>query len=317
MIKRYSFALFLAIGLSIWFYLELDYTSPPRSFMRNLNYTCFNQEYNDILYIGSSRVLRQFNPQVIDSVLQKKSYCLGFDAIGIVESKMLLKKYLQVHPKPKVIVLNIDITDAMFNTNFKGPYNRDDYYPYLSDTLIYNELAKYNYRFRYFKVLSFYYKLLHWVTLDDEEKVHSFTKNISKKPANDYFTYRGFIGLEPDWNKADEDEIFTKNLNPSQAPTTEAGFLVLEEFIQLCHDNSISVILVNIPWYYNFSPHTNHEQILSKVAQIASKTKTPIKRFSYFSFSNDTTYFADPYHFNLAGANLFSLLFAQELSKLL
>ena len=322
LIIRCLISFLIALFISFCFYSRVYFPPHKSEQMRNLEYTFNNDDYNDVIFIGSSRVLRQINPLLIDSITHLRSYSLGIDQIGIIESKMLLKSYLAHHPKPKVVFLNIDLSTFMFNTKSAGPYNLDEYFSYLDDTLIYNELSRYNFRIKY---KDFFEKWFHtksfWksFTLNDSEKKEYFLgrnnhQNQDKSPK--IMQSRGFIETDRNWNEQAQTELEEINKAvPTNIPTTQAGFELLNEFCDLCAKNRIECKFVFVPWYNKVNRNPDHFEVLQKVKDIASLKKVPFIDYSNLSMAGSSKYFYDCWHFNKLGSRRYSILLAEEILK--
>ena len=135
----------LSGAVSVLFYWKLNEVSPMRKKLKALDYSMKSHEFNNIIFIGGSRVVTHINPHIIDSITDLKSQNISIQDIGIVEYNMLLNKYLQVHPRPDAVFMNLDVN--MFFTS--GPlFNINDFIPYLADTLIYKKLSPYKLAYR-------------------------------------------------------------------------------------------------------------------------------------------------------------------------
>ncbi len=302
------------------FYLQIKEPNPNSEQMQNLVYTFNNHNNHQIIFIGSSRVLRQVNPLIIDSLTDLSSYCLGIDQIGMIESKMLLMSYLAHHPKPKFVVLNIDLSTFMFNTNSSGPYNLEEYFSYTSDTLINNQLSRFNYKFKYpliFKTIAATKPFIRKFTLSDSQKRSLFfSKNIEIQPYTESNLMKGFLATSQTWN--DEAEKEYNKLNQTileEIPITEEGFELLTEFIQVCKTRKIECKLVFVPWYKGLKKNPNHFTVLNKVKTIAKDSDTEFYDFSDSGLGNSKDLFYDCWHFNQKGSNLYSKLLAERINK--
>ena len=62
----------------------------------------------DVLAMGSSRIVKHFDPAVFDSVAGVKSYNIGMDGAHIPDILARYILYKQRNPLPKVALVNID-----------------------------------------------------------------------------------------------------------------------------------------------------------------------------------------------------------------
>jgi hypothetical protein len=85
-------------------------------------------QYNDLIFLGSSRCFAHFDPALFDQALQLRSVNLGVDGHSELTMHILrLQNYLEKHKAPGAAILNIDpfigagSMDA--NMNFVDKYN--------------------------------------------------------------------------------------------------------------------------------------------------------------------------------------------------
>lgn len=86
-----------------------------------------NKNTYDIITIGASRAYTAFNPNIIDSVLNVKSYNMGTSAQDIAESYYTLKEILE-YQKPKVIVLDLFFLSSDRQHDFYQIYSNASFF---------------------------------------------------------------------------------------------------------------------------------------------------------------------------------------------
>ncbi len=275
-----------------------------------LDYCSNNNEYNDAIFIGASRVQTHISPRIIDSIAGITSYCLSINAIGIVEGHMVLKKYLQNHPKPKAVFFNIDFN--MFFTS--GPLNNiTDFLPYLNDTLIYNALSPYKTAYRN-KLVAGYWLLQKIFATTDKSKAISFSIYEADKPSvESKLAYKGYTPRIINWRK-DADENLK---NTGTATYQQEGFDLLNDIIKICYRDSIKLIFIYAPYLAEGKKNIlNFNEVIDKVKAIAQKNNVPYWDYSLMTICNSKKYFFDPIHLNYEGSIIYSKQLGYDIKKL-
>lgn len=275
-----------------------------------LDYCSNSNEYNDAIFIGASRVQTHISPRIIDSIAGITSYCLSINAIGIVEGRMVLKKYLQNHPKPKAVFFNIDFN--MFFTS--GPLNNiTDFLPYLKDTLIYNALSPYKVAYRN-KLVADYWLLQKIFATTDKSKAISFSINEFEKPsAESKLAYKGYTPRISEWRKDAEQNL----KNTGIATYQKEGFDLLNDIIKICTRDSIKLVFIYAPYLAEGKKNVlNSTEILDMVKAIAQKNNVPYWDYSLMTICNSKKYFFDPTHLNYQGSIIYSNKLGNDIKQL-
>ncbi len=298
-----------SVAISILFYWKLNEVSPMRKKLKALDYSMKSHEFNNIIFIGGSRVVTHINPRIIDSITGLKSQNISIQDIGIVEYNMLLNKYLQVHPKPEMVFMNLDVN--MFFTS--GPlFNINDFIPYLYDTLIYNKLSPYKiaYRSKPFQYVYFLEKI--FASTDyAKSKLFDF-KNQLLLNIDTAKVYSDFEPRVADWSVGADLELNT----PTKATWKQEGFDLLQQVIDRCKQDTIQLVFIYSPFYYKGQTHiTNFHEIFNHIKKVASKNNTPFWNYSTLDFCRSKEYFYNYSHMNHVGAKVYSTQLATDIKK--
>lgn len=207
-----------------------------------LSYAVENEDRNDIIFIGSSRVRVQIDPAVIDSITGLHSHSLALDGTTMVESHMLLEAYLHHHPFPRLVVLNIDIN--AFETD-QVVYNFPDYFPYLKDSVVYANLAPYSVVYRS-RALQGFYAALRLISLTDNVKINLLLRYGTPADESILTTSRGFTPVSREWSPRMDEESRRQYVQH----TTVKGFQLLEDFSRVCFRRGIQVLFIYAPEYF-------------------------------------------------------------------
>ncbi|MBL0339794.1 MAG: hypothetical protein IPP71_02095 [Bacteroidetes bacterium] len=92
----------------------------------------------EIVVVGSSRALNNYDPQVISKMTGKKTYNFGVSGSNILFHENIIDLLLNSKNKPETIIYNIDDYGALFE-NSNIIYRKDVLFPYVDSPLI-NEM---------------------------------------------------------------------------------------------------------------------------------------------------------------------------------
>ena len=306
----YIIAISIMGFLGAWLFFSFAYNPHNRNDMSNFEFLLSNKDSFDIIALGSSRTQTMVNPIIIDSISGLNSFNFGLDAVGILELRMLLLKFLQIHPKPLLILLNIDY-NGFYSKGFL--YNTTDYYKYLNDSIINHALCPYNINYGNYFVRKAN-ELSRMFGSTDNEKSNTLFKHANNK-LNGFHNYpnnKGFLATETIWNEKSEKSLNLK-LN---ALYDEQGFFLFKDFIGICKKNSIKLILVHAPILNSIRDHIiNYDEILKRVKNISRETETPYWEYDTMKICSDKKYFTDLNHLNINGANIYSTQLAIDIKK--
>ena len=314
--KGYRFILIFLISLiivtSYYFNLYKTYFVPTNFVKPTLEFLTNDSTKYDIIVVGNSRALNHFNPKIIDSITHLNSYVVGMDGSDIPYFLMGVKRYLQSHPKPKVMVVTIDFTSINTET---VPYNFLEYYDFLTDTTIKNTLKPYAFRFNF--KFTYYYYLFEYLSGIDEEKKLDIKKMLNSQIAENQpksiFLTKGFYGHPEmlDTNQTASIKKFNEKISP-------LSIQIIESIISICQKENTKIIFVQSPFYY-LTPSIvlNYNQIEETISSTIEKNNSLFLDFDTMSISNQYDCFFNYMHLNDKGAAIFSVRFADELNRIL
>jgi len=271
---------------------------------------------NDMVIIGASRAFYHYNPRIIDSVCNIKSYNLGMDGSNIVEQNMVLHTYLQHHPVPKVVLLNVDGFE--FDSK-EVVYNDLDYMPYLKVPEVKKTIGSYEH-FKYSLLAPLFLLERDCSLPDDKVKVHALFSSddtllsVFKEEGEEKYygeAYNGYQAnnapLEADVN--DPVKIFPVNYD------TE-GLNILVNMIQFCKSKHITPVFVYGPLYHTYTKKfPGCETLMNKIAVIAEQNNVLYLDYSKAGYSSDSSCFYNIQHLNGKGSALFSKQVAMDLKR--
>lgn len=257
-------------------------------------YIC-NHTNEDILIMGSSRASHHYIPAIIKDTLGLSVYNCGYDGCGIILAYSQLQLILK-HYTPRCIVYELTPSfDFVEGDNLRYIKTMRPYY----HTGALNELVQ---------------------DLDKSEKV----KNISS-----FYRYNSsFISIVTDWLKTSETnnsgykpEFKVAESEPKKnTDYTDRRNLddykikILKEFIDLCRQNDILLVVVVSPLYTDDSTAAVFNPIFDILMQ-EGITILDHSCDSDFNWKRD--YFSDSCHLNHEGAMEFSKILSSELKQLI
>src|SRR5215204_4792803 len=111
----------LILSILYWLYI-IGYNRYYSYDYKHINEIVNGRTANDILFIGSSRTVHHINPKLIDSITGMRSYNAGVDGANLVEMSLIFKSYLNSHPPPKILFIDLSISSfAIDSLPFRDP----------------------------------------------------------------------------------------------------------------------------------------------------------------------------------------------------
>lgn len=255
----------------------------------------------DMLIMGSSRGWLQYDPRLLDSTLGTDSYNMGIDGRCIDAEVMRYNAYRLSHPKPKVIIQNVDYGTLMLSNG----YEREQFLPYLQMDSIYEWTRRsegFTWKDRYLPLVR-YSGYLEVITegLRLPNKWHHAP------------LYKGYYGSDDPWDGTGLAAADTSdwNYNPEALP-------IMCRHLDRCRAEGVQVVLVFAPIYIGVSERTRHaDRCFALYDSLASAYGLSVLDYTYDSISYDTSYFYNASHMNRQGATLFSRRLAADLKNIL
>jgi hypothetical protein len=258
----------------------------------------------ETVILGSSRAESHFDCRIIDSALHTNSFNLGIEGASLPFALDVFGAYLEKSEFPKNIILNIDyhINKCDNDTVFMFPR----YFPYLNNNKLYNALKSRDGRFISFRYIPFY----SLPYMGDKYLAASMRGYLGKPGQYDLKSFKGYIPVLP-----------INYIPPSKwkFPSYDAcdgGIMYdrLDSLITLCKKKNARLFLVLSPMYVKGTEQIkNKSQLIDKI-----KTKALLNHLAFLDYSSDSLcnypeYFADPFHMNERGSELFSSKLVDQL----
>lgn len=148
----------------------------------------------DIVILGTSRVHRHFNPDVIATETKLKTEIIAIGGAMFNFDKLLYADYLKINKPPKVLILGLDLTgiDSLFYVP-----SPEFFYPAIPPTSALRNIPEYSY-IKYHKAFGyFFYKDLYFDIIENPEKQPHVNGFLSRDiPWSDEL--EAFVNTNPD-----------------------------------------------------------------------------------------------------------------------
>jgi hypothetical protein len=302
------FSLILPIGAAALFYLH--FRSDRADIDANMHYLLRpSSEQNDILFLGNSRVLNQIDPRITEQVTGWKAYNLGLEGGSTVYFNMVYQVYMQRHPKPKYLVINVDF--RCFDTD-QRVFNFPDYFPYLKDSTVYASLGPYYSEYQS-GIRQFYYKVKRINTKSDPNKISNLKSLfVPDKPYQLPLvdSLRGFHPFNMTW------ESQRHVIKQYDAGYSQKGFDVLRSMILDAQAHNIKVILICAPFYKDYRLIVrNYNIVKDSILNIVKTTDVPYWNYSDIAMGDSSVYFYNVNHVNARGAAIYTQMLSEDLKR--
>jgi hypothetical protein len=276
--------------------------------MERLSELFYNNTKYDVLFLGSSRTHLTVNPKIIDSICGVNSYNAGVEGGNLFEFNMLWEAYLQNHPPPKALVLTLDLHS--FDTyDF---FNQTIYYSFTKNRIIDSCLNARGHNTKAIRLFPFLK-----ITEYDDETRGFFIRGLMGRnsvPQGD-FSYKGYL------SNTDNTLSWAGNYNLVSKPValSENRIALLQNILSICQRKGTKVIFTYAPEYKNILKKmvSNQKEVLEYINGVAVKNQLQYFRDDELSLCNDSSLFANAGHLNRRGADIYSIILATRLKKLL
>lgn len=253
---------------------------------------------SDLLVMGGSRAWVQYDPAILDSILETNSYILGFDGSHLNRQIVKYKIYNHYQKiKPNVIIINIDF----FALDWRDGYEREQFFPFMWNPCILKEI-------RTIEPFSFgenYIPMYRYLT-------HAGILIHLQETLIDDGLYKGFCGVDRTWNPTEYNNISEIHFNKN-----ENTYRMFESFLNERTEGGIRIIFCYAPMYYGVTKKINNiQEMYDTYQEIAEKYNIPILDYTHDNISYDTLYFYNGTHLNKKGAELFTEKLAHDLDSM-
>lgn len=244
----------------------------------------------DVAVLGSSRGFRHYNPVIIGDSLGMPAYNMGMDGNGILLMYPYLANLTRRH-LPEIVIYDILPDFDLYDDNAE---NYLEYLRYLNGCEAADSIMK--------EIDP---------TIPIKRLSHTYTYNshfpsILKCLLSGNETY--ILGYEPLNGTLPSDARPTRI---TSRPYSELKTRSLDGMARLCRDNGIRLVVVISPLYGSFD-----ERDIKYIDGFCDRNGAEFINFSrHPMFVNHPELFADTYHLNVKGAEAFSTIIADSISR--
>lgn len=259
------------------------------------------KESLDISFVGSSLCYRGINPEIVDSITDKKSFNLGSSIQSISTSHYIIEELLE-YQKPKVIFLDILPRTLNLESQLESVrYNYEFMNSGKAKSGLYAEGLNFGEKVQF--LFPAYYK---------RDQLNSILK-YSLKPMDlskisDRYYKNGFVTSSKRMS-AKTLELKSKNLekfNWKETERTDSHLDHLQQIIDLCKSYQIELIITISPLPQKFYKNIEQEEFEKLIAKISQENNLKFYNFNKLNLPlNDTLHFKDQ-HLNGSGAKILS-----------
>ena len=261
-----------------------------------------------LVYLGNSRTVAHFDPEIIEKKTSINSYNLGVAGSSLAIEQIRWNTYLAHNKPPKIVIQNIDL----YALTDKSIADKNQYLPYYDDAILFEKLQKIDRTVLYEKYIPMS-KYRGYILKIKEE--FSSSKNKEKS----VIKIKGYQKHHSTWNSdfaKMKNEMGAKKKSYSVSELNNQ-LLVLKKIIDDCNRIHAKLILVWSPQYYelNAFQEPTLNVMKNKMKQIALENKNVIFwDFTKNQLNFDKKYFYNSFHMNDVGVALFCQQFSDSLN---
>ena len=293
--------LLLSISIIIPFYIADYYKTKEYRSKNCYPFSTWNNIVDgkinsDLLILGSSRAWVQYNPKILDSILNVRSYNLGCDGELLLPELQCYEITRAYNPAPKYILIDVFFNSLTVNLTSRCKFI---YTPYIYKSK-FRKIVRKNDNLS-IPYLFFPYYRYNECSGDEIVFMEPGVKLI-----------KGFSPKEARWDSKNMQTLDTVHYYRE----TKA-VLLLDNFLKNSKKDNISIILIHSPFERRgFEKIQNHEEMLKLFRSIAKRNGVPFLDYTEDPICYDTLNFYNAMHLNAHGADLFTLKLAHDLDSL-
>lgn len=296
-------SLFLIPILLVWVFAEVFYRTVPNNYTYKHEQISNNKDDIEVLVLGDSHTFFGINPEW----LSKKAYNLANVSQTIYFDKLLLEKHINHLPKLKYLIVSVEYTTLSQEDNTQEDIWRKYFYEAQMDLEV---------------------PLIRWY--NPKKYSLALTRNFNK-------TWKSFVEYRKKGTLIGSDENGWGNTYLSTVDSLEMQYLAtvvakkhedgstdfilntqrLQQMIELCKNNNIKVLLVNMPVVSDYISFLTTEK-WEKIDSICNVLESENDNVTRLNLLKDKQFkledFQDADHLNAQGAKKCSLTLNQYIN---
>lgn len=257
-----------------------------------MNDVYFDSTCYDVVIMGSSRGWVQYDPLVLDSVLNINSYNLSVNGRGIISQIIKYRIYERRHGCPQIIIQNVDCFLLAEDNGFE----REQYLPYLFDKELFNMI-------KMREGFSSFDRIVPLIRYAGYEQMIKEGLGLHSK----LFKSGVIKGYRPTYAAWSGQKL--KAIKEVGLGMDPVAVSVFEEFLGECREKGVKVVFVYAPFYSGARlkmSTENQRAMFDSFERIAQKNNVSIFSWWDAPMSEDTSFFYNATHLNADGAALFT-----------
>lgn len=254
---------------------------------------------------GSSRALVHYDPREIARATGMTAYNLGRNGSRTDTQIAVLKAYLRMNTKPRLVIHNVDGHSMAVSRQI---YDAGAYVPYLHVPEIYD-------MFRAVNTGAWKSRWLPLYGLAVEDMSFLWVRGVVNvvAPPRDKLI-QGYEPREVEWT-GDFDRYVARNPGGAVPETDERGALYFEELLSVCVKSGVPLVLVYSPEYVGLQRHTRgRADLMARYQSLADRHGIPFWDFSGSAVCDRKEFFYNGSHLNARGSSIFSKELAERLA---
>ena len=261
----------------------------------------------DLIINGSSRAASMLSPAIFDSMLKLNCYNIGMSGWATGMQLTRLRIYLLHNKAPKYVVQNVDLSSFEQRPDL---FEKNQFIPYISDSILLNETNKYEGRFTFADLHFPFFKYN-----DKWDIIWEGIKSLRGKGGTSE-KYKGYTTPTRRWDSEEFAQFkkdYPKGIAFGNKPEVQKQ---MQQYIDLCKKNNIKVIFVMAPYYIEaLHAITNASEVKDTLLNIAARNNIPFLDYTNDTLRNSTEYFLDGNHLNAIGINIYNRHLANDLKQ--
>ena len=271
--------------------------------IKGMNECFFDSTNYEVVVVGSSRGLVQYNTRVLDSMLSVNSFNSSVNGRGMISQIIKYRIFEKRHGKPKVIIQNIDC----FEMGVDNGFEREQYLPYFFDKELF-EMVKER---ENFTVAERVVPLIRYAGYEQMIKEGLGIPNKMEKSE----MYKGYKpSITSSWDGKGLASI--EEISFNNHPKAHALF---DEYLMECRSKDIIIVFVYAPLYSGAQQKITPEGLQEMYSTFESFSEIydiPVLSWWDSPICSDTANFYNATHLNANGAKTFTEELARCLDSL-
>lgn len=259
----------------------------------------------DVVILGNSRAACSYHPSVLDTILEVDTWNLGVSGQPFGVSYLRWQLYRRNNYNPKLLIVNIDYSELNMVSN---RYEKEQYYPYMTDTLVkpYLDLYGFSWAEKHIPMYRYRgdYKLMS-IGLTELFHIRHDTKG-------EYI--KGYSNQDWRWDGKNLASVLSRG--KVKCKCNQQVVNLLEKMLIDAKNERINVVLVYAPIINQLKENLNEDKSMAEYHRLSEIFDILILDFSKMDICSDTVFFHDANHVNSAGAERFSEALAYAIDSL-